>query len=188
MFLRDDQIPANSRNSDAKPDGCLNLGYRARRNAEKPRSGVTSSTGWPNSVGHRRTLLVGDGPVSRVRCGRVPIHAPTPISSPVRRMMDSSVHPFPENPSRSRFSSNRSCFRSSDRFPFFPVPWTVRHRFVELRRQQCEVSQRVDTPGAVLKRSHRGWRPRSARTVGGHTKPVGQDCSKAGFRRLVDSR
>ena len=27
---------------------------------------------------HRRTLLVGDGPVSRVRCGPVPIHAPTP--------------------------------------------------------------------------------------------------------------
>ena len=26
----------------------------------------------------RRTLLVGDGPVSRVRCGPVPIHAPTP--------------------------------------------------------------------------------------------------------------
>ena len=50
----------------------------ARRNAEKPRSGVTSSTGWPSSVGHRRTLLVGDGPVSRVRCGPVPIHAPTP--------------------------------------------------------------------------------------------------------------
>ena len=50
----------------------------ARRNAEKPRSGVTSSTGWPSSVGHRRTLLVDDGPVSRVRCGPVPIHAPTP--------------------------------------------------------------------------------------------------------------
>ncbi len=51
----------------------------ARRNAQKPRSGVTSSTGWPSSVGHRRTLLVGDGPVSRVRCGPVPIHAPTPL-------------------------------------------------------------------------------------------------------------
>ena len=35
----------------------------------RPDSGVTSSTGWPSSVGHRRTLLVGDGPVSRVRCG-----------------------------------------------------------------------------------------------------------------------
>ena len=34
--------------------------------------------GW-HSVGHRRTLLVGDGPVSRVRCGPVPIHAPTPL-------------------------------------------------------------------------------------------------------------
>ena len=44
----------------------------------RPDSGVTSSTGWPSSVGHRRTLLVGDGPVSRVRCGPVPIHAPTP--------------------------------------------------------------------------------------------------------------
>ena len=42
------------------------------------RLGVTSSTGWPSSVGHRRTLLVGDGPVSRVRYGPVPIHAPTP--------------------------------------------------------------------------------------------------------------
>ena len=30
-------------------------------------------------MGHRRTLLVGDGPVSRVRCGPVPIHAPTPF-------------------------------------------------------------------------------------------------------------
>ena len=59
--------------------GDLKARHSTRRNAEKPRSGVTSSTGWPSSVGHRRTLLVGDGPVSRVRCGPVPIHAPTPI-------------------------------------------------------------------------------------------------------------
>ena len=54
------------------------VGTLEESNAEKPRSGVTSSTGWPSSVGHRRTLLVGNGPVSRVRCGPVPIHAPTP--------------------------------------------------------------------------------------------------------------
>ena len=44
-------------------------------------------TGWPSSLGHRRTLLVGDGPVSRVRCGPVPIHAPTPRTSSKKQVV-----------------------------------------------------------------------------------------------------
>ena len=49
-----------------EPNGC---GAAPDPSPRRPDSGVTSSTGWPSSVGHRRTLLVGDGPVSRVRCG-----------------------------------------------------------------------------------------------------------------------
>ena len=94
---------------------CTNRHRPARGQSTGSSSPDDAIRHWSAEVGHRRTLLVGDGPVKRVRCGPVPIHAPRPpntinvtMPSPLAAN-DSRLPPLFRPPSTRRQPAREKC-------------------------------------------------------------------------------